>query len=363
MADPTGELGLIEQQLAEWVRREVAFPDLKMHGKCGKVVLRHLNISNQAQGDIAAFPVKLEEGAEDEIEPLLLQVAEAAQRDANDQNSGVQKYGLYAYFPADKSWVPRKIFRVAPTDEAIDDRNISPSEPPTEKGLVSQTMRHLEAVMRHSTVSMGFMMQSMQKELQRLAEGNQRYAEQQVDFMVLLQDTMNDATKRRLQEREAEAGLAMKEDAMAKLNALLPVIINRIAGKQVLPEEDRSFMLMSALLENMSDEQQQAFFNNLTVAQRMTLTEIMSEYEKRKSKWLQGQKIAALGKKNQLPDSDTVDAEVVDSATVPTAQSIKSRMTASSDKPSDPVLQKLETDADAFASRFRNFLQKKDNPK
>ena len=367
--------GVIEQQIQEWVRREVAYADFKMHGRCQKVVLKHLNIANQAQGDVCALPVKLEEGAEEEFEPLLHQIAQAAQRDANDQNSGVQKYAIYAYFPADKTYVPRKIFRVSPLEEDIDERNITPSEPPTEKGLVSQTMRHLEAVMRTATVSTGYQIQMMQKELERLSTHNQHYAEQQLDFMVLMQDTMNDATKRRLMERDAEANVAMKEDAMSKLNALLPVIINRLAGSQVLPEQDKSFMLMSALLENMSDEQQQAFYDQLTVAQRMTLAEIMSEYSKRKSKWLESQKTVSLGKENKLPPAALAntslavksgiskkEVEVVEPV-IPTAQSLSSRMTASTDKTRDPVLATLEADADAFVSRFKSFFKSPEEAK
>ena len=210
----------------------------------------------------------------------------------------------------------------------------------------------------------------MQKDMERLSTANQHYAEQQLDFMVLMQDTMNDATKRRLMERDAEASVAMKEDAMSKLSALLPVVINRLAGSQVLPEQDKSFMLMSALLENMSDEQQQAFYDQLTVAQRMTLAEIMSEYSKRKSKWIASQKPVVLGKKNELPAAVlpsgspgtalTVKKESEVEPVIPTAQSIASRMTAATDKTTDPVLATLENDADAFSSRFKSFFAKKD---
>jgi hypothetical protein len=234
--------------------------------------------------------------------------------------------------------------------------------------------------MRTATVAAGYQIQMMQKEMERLSTANQHYAEQQLDFMVLMQDTMNDATKRRLMERDAEANVAMKEDAMSKLSALLPVIINRVAGKTVLPEEDKSFMLMSALLENLSEEQQQAFFDQLTPAQRMTLAEIMSEYEKRKSKWLEGQKKVILGKKNELPSepvsppntsiavrpksskpnkSDPKDEPPSVEAIVPTSQSLASRMTASTDKTTDPVLATIEADGDAFMSRFKNFFSDK----
>jgi hypothetical protein len=363
---PTGEHGAIELQIEEWVRREVAYPDLKLHGKCSKVALRHLNLTNQIQGDVATFPVKLEDGAENEIAPLLLQIAEASQRDSNDQNSGVQKYALYAYFPADKTYVPRKIFRVGPVDEEVE-RDVVPSEPPTEKGLVAQTMRHLEAVMRHSTVAQGYQMQVMQRELQRVSDMNERFSQQQIDFLVLFQDTMNDATKRRLAERKEEAGIAMKETALSKLSALLPVIVNRIAGQQVLPQEDTSFMLMSSLLEGLSDDQQKILFNTLSDAQRMTLAEILSQYEKKKDKWLQGQKSMVLGKRNELPppaSESHTDPSVQDvtSVPVPTAMTLHEQMTGPAEKSRDPVLQQYEDDALNFTSRFRDFLKPPTKP-
>ena len=111
-AAPTGELGVVEQQLEDWVRRVAACPDPKLHAAYFKVALRHLDLSNQVQGDVATFQVKLE----DEVAPVLHQIAKAAQADAADQGSGVQKYAVYAYFPDDKLYVPRKIFRVVPSD-------------------------------------------------------------------------------------------------------------------------------------------------------------------------------------------------------------------------------------------------------
>jgi len=362
---PAGEHEVIEQQLEDWVRRTVAYPDTKLHGKCSKVALRHLNLSNQVQGDVNTFQVKLEDGAEDEIAPLLHQIAEAAQGDANDQNSGVQKYAVYAYFPADKLYVPRKIFRVAPLDEEVE-RDVVPSEPPTEKGLVAQTMRHLEAVMRHATVAQGYQMQVMQREMERISSMNEKFSQREIDFLVLFQDTMNDATKRRLAERKEEAGIAMKEEALSKLSTLLPVIVNRIAGKPVLPQEDTSFMLMSSLLENLTDEQQKILFNTLTDAQRMTLAEVLSEYEKKKSRWLEGQKHMVLGKRNELPpptSTTPTDPSVQDAVAVPvpTAMALRERMTGPSEETRDPVLRRYENDAQAFASRFKDFL-KSDKP-
>ena len=353
----SGENGTIVAQIAPWILREVAHPDYSKQGRCSKVVLRHLSVDRKIQGDVGTFPVRLEEGAEEEIDPLLNAISDAAQNDANDLNSGVQLYALYAYFDKDRSYAPRKVFRVSSIDQEIE-RDVNPSEPATEKGLVSQTMRHMEAIMRHATVAAGMQQQTMQRELQRLSDQNEKFSQQQVDFMLLLQDTMNDAHSRRLKEKESETSLAMKEAVLSKLEALVPVIINKIAGKSVLPEEDQSFMLMSSLLEGMSEEQQSSFYNSLTDAQRMTLSTILAAYEQKKSKWIEGQKKSVLGRQNALPPPSPGTAlATTNPMPVPTTMSIRDRIDSIPTESSDPDLRKLEADAAAFTNRFRAALK------
>ncbi len=350
----TDAKGVIEQQIESWIRREVAFPEKKL-GKCEKVVVRHLNLEKKPQGDVATIPIRLEPGAEDEIDPILHQIADAAQTDANDLKGGVQLYAVYAYFSGDRSYCPRKVFRVAAEEEM--ERDVSPTEPPTEKGLVAQTMRHLESVMRLTTISSTANLQTLQRENARLSEMTERASQQQLDLMVLVQDLLNEGTKRRLAERREEAGLAMKEEAMSKLAALVPVIINRVAGKPILPEEDKSFMLMSAFLENLSEEQQQQFFTGLSDTQKMTLAEILAEYEKKKSKWLEGQKQTILGKKNALPPPNPNQPTPIDAVPVPTSLSMQDRMKGIQEPSKDPVLKQLEKDGQQFASRFRDMFK------
>ena len=219
-------------------------------------------------------------------------------------------------------------------------------------------MRHMEAIMRHATVAAGMQQQTMQRELQRLSDQNEKFSQQQVDFMLLLQDTMNDAHSRRLKEKESETSLAMKEAVLSKLEALVPVIINKIAGKSVLPEEDQSFMLMSSLLEGMSEEQQSSFYNSLTDAQRMTLSTILAAYEQKKSKWIEGQKKSVLGRQNALPPPSPGTAlATTNPMPVPTTMSIRDRIDSIPTESSDPDLRKLEADAAAFTNRFRAALK------
>lgn len=364
MVDESSELGIIEQQIVAWLKENVLYPDLKLHGKCDRVTLRHVSVDRKPQGDVKAFPIRLEEGAEDDgLFPLLHAISQAAQADSDEMNQGVQSYALFAYYPSDKNYVPRRYFRVSPSDVEIE-RGLSPSEPPTEKGLVAQMQRHVEAIMRTSTVANGHIFQTMQGEMRRLAEMNEKFSSQQIDFLVMMQDLLDNSHGRRLKERSEEAHLAMKEGALSKLEALLPVIINRIAGKPVVPEENRSLMLMASLLENMSEAQQMAFYQNLSDPQKIALAEVLSEYEQGKSKWLDREKrLSGLGAKNKLPPPNTtsVNAEVMssDARPMPTAMSLRERMKLPTGQSEDPKIQQLEADAQKFAGKFRDLL----NPK
>lgn len=355
----------IERELTPWVRQHVAFPD-RAHGRCHQVKLRHLNVNREVQGDVAAIQVKLDEGGEeDAITPILHQIADAAQRDADDINQGVQTYAIYAYYTADKNYAVRKMFRVASSAEAEMDRNLNPSEPANDRGLVAQSMRHVEALMRHMTVVTSMQFQSLTRENTRLSEMNERFAGQQIDLMTLYQDMMNQATTRRLQEKKEEATLAMKEEALAKLSALVPVVINRIAGQKVLPEEDQSFMLMASLLENMPEDQQLKFYNMLTESQKMTLAEILSQYEKKKSRWLEGKKNLIVGQSSGLPQSSpAAPAGESVSAPLPTEMPLSQRMLETvTQKSKDPVLRKIEEDGENLMSRFSDFLKPPPPPK
>ena len=145
-----GSKGLIEQQISDWIREHVVVSQPGL-GRCKRLVLRHMSLENKPQGDVQAFIVPQDEGLIGEIDMIVNKIVDAAQRSANDYASGLQKYALYAYYPDDQSYVPHKIFRVAAEDESgMDD--LSPSEPPTEKGLMSQLMRHNESTMKTSTM-------------------------------------------------------------------------------------------------------------------------------------------------------------------------------------------------------------------
>jgi len=285
----TGTAGLIENQIKSFIRHNVCLVD-KENGRCKKLVLRHLNVDKKPQGDVHTINIGSDPALEglEMVDKVILEVADYAQRDANDQQSGVQTYAVFAYYTVNLNYVPRKIFRVAAEDEI--ERDTGPSEPPSEKGLLMQLMRHNEVNSKNSMVGMGYILATLQKENQQLREHNRLKSENEIDNLILVQELLNDGHKRKIEEKQSEIFTGMLEGSYEHLKVLLPIIANRVAGTDVFPPTmDREMYLLSSFLENLSPEQQAFMQKDMSPAQLTLLGELLGLYEKRKHK-LNGEK-------------------------------------------------------------------------
>jgi hypothetical protein len=278
-----GTYGLIENQISHWVRQHVGLHDAE-NGKCKKLVLRHLTIDRRPQGDVHTFNITEDAGllGTEAADKIINQVASHAQRDANDLSSGVQTYAIYAYYTKNANYCPRKIFRVAAEDEI--ERDVGPSEPPTEKGLTQMLMRHLEVGNKNSMVAMGYLFSTFQKELEGQRNQNAKFMSQQTEMAMLVQDVLNEGSKRRIDERKAEIVAQMTEGGFEHLKTILPIIANKLLGKGTIPENgmDSEFYALAALLETMDEKQQRFFAESLRPDQMQLLGVLLEKYEKRK---------------------------------------------------------------------------------
>jgi hypothetical protein len=282
----TGERGLIENQIKDWVRRNVCLID-KENGRCHKLLVRHLTVDKKPDADVHTVTLTGDPSVEgtEIADRVILDVAECAQRDANDLG-GIQNYAVYAYYTNNKTYVPRKVFRVASEDD-VDREREGTSEPPTEKGLVAQLMRHNEINTKNSLVAMGYILQTFQKEIGQQREQNRIFLNQQIDMTILVQEVLNDSSKRRIEEKSAEIQVSMIEGVFEHLKVGLPILINRLAGKEVFPARmDRELYMMATLFEGLAPEQQAELTNMLRPEQLSILGELLGMYEERKHKFL-----------------------------------------------------------------------------
>ena len=335
-----------EQQVRDWVTARAVADE----NQCEKLVLRHLTMESRPQGDVAEIPVLVDEGLPvKDTEAIAREVVAAAQADANNIGGSVQMYALYAYYRKKPDYIPRKVFRISPESEL--DRDVTPSEPPTEKGVASQLMRHLEAVQRVSVQSQGYLFGMMERQLQRLQDKDERNGQQQVDMMLLVQEVLDGAHGRRLKERKEEAVLNMREDALEYLKVAAPILLNRLAGKPLFPEKNKAFMLLASLLENLRPEQQKFLRDGLDPAQMSVLAEILAEYEKDKAAFQgkEGQPDLGMQRDELSPDPETEEAP----GSPKMFQKVKDKIQSGNVSPSrDPIIRRLEQIGSDFASRL-----------
>ena len=147
--------GLIEYdhpasfQIGQWLRQNVLIKD-EEYGKCIRLTVKHFSITKKPQGDVTKVNIPTTFG-EDGIEHLVSEIIQAAQDDANNLHSGIQLYAVFAHFEKNAYYTPRRYFRVGAEEEYDPESGgADPSETPDARGLVAQTMRHLEAVFKTS---------------------------------------------------------------------------------------------------------------------------------------------------------------------------------------------------------------------
>jgi hypothetical protein len=238
------------------------------------------------------------------------------------------------------------------------DRDVSPSEPPSEKGMAAQAMRHLEAVMRTSTASQGYLFSLLERQVQRLQDKDERSDQQKIDMMLLVQDVIDGAHTRRLAERKEEASQGMKENAIEYLKVAGPILLNRLAGKPLFPEKNKAHMLMASLLENLRPEQQAFLRDGLDPSQLSVLAELMGEYEKDKAEFEGKSPRAPQAAGNSLPPTDEPDGEETPRP-ARMFQKVRDRLLEGDELPQDPVLRRLEQRGASFTKHLTDKVEDK----
>lgn len=169
----------------------------------------------------------------DHIGILLDDICAKAQSDADSLGTKLQRYILIACEVGKKDG-PRQAFRLR--GEGDDDDGDEGEEAPTEKGLVSQLMRHNEALMR------GVMMLSATQTtaMSRRLEGQEATINRMFDERVKDREAI-EAAKSLSHERDMQMLLTSgQEDRKAqlveKVQTLFPLIVNKLAGKEIIPD-------------------------------------------------------------------------------------------------------------------------------
>jgi hypothetical protein len=151
------------------------------------------------------------------------------------------------------------------------------SEPPTERGLLTQTMRHLEISERtHATVVANiFAMQAkmLREKDERIAHLESRHWE----TVIAAEQLVSDHHRRELENKAADQKAEATREILGTVLQLMPTAINKLTGKAILPEKTSPALVgLRALVGTLKSEQLEALKFVLTAPQLETLTEIVA---------------------------------------------------------------------------------------
>src|SRR6266700_325734 len=150
------------------------------------------------------------------------------------------------------------------------------SEPANERGLLTQTMRHLEISERtHATVVANiFAMQSrmLREKDERISHLEERHWE----TVIAAEQLVSDHHRRQLENKAADQKAEAMRDVLGTFLQLAPTAVNKLAGKAILPEKTSPALVgLRALVGALKPEQLEAMKFVLTPAQLETFTEIV----------------------------------------------------------------------------------------
>ncbi len=210
------------------------------------------------------------------VDELAAAIAERALEDAIGLG-GVQRYIVTAY--GLEKVIARLTLRENADASGAGRQPGDPidSEPPTEKGLLTQTMRHLEISERtHATVVANiFAMQSrmLREKDERIAHLEERHWE----TVIAAEQLVSDHHRRQLENRAADQKAEAMREVLGTFLQLAPTAINKLAGRRVLPEKTSPALVgLRALVGTLKAEQLEALKFVLTPAQLENFTEIVT---------------------------------------------------------------------------------------
>lgn len=242
-------------RLAKWIKT-LAYSE-RDEGTFTKIAVRQILNKSKSGDEVARFqvPQTPAERAPDWEMDLANEIINAMSIEASTLG-GMQNYACYAIFSEYDGTVSRCIISVDGGGLDADEDDLL-SEGPNSKGQVAQAMRHSEAFARILTGSILQVTETQRRQIDKLMATNESLAVQNFSLMKDLNEFWDQRRAMMLEEHKVVTKTKAMEEGMQMARQLLPLVINKMAGKNMLPV-DKSIGLSSiakSLYGSLSEEQ------------------------------------------------------------------------------------------------------------
>lgn len=265
----------LEKDMEKWLRRELT-KERTSDGAVTKIVLRHAAAGSKgSEVESMDLPVTFQV---DDLPNIVDEIVSRAQTDADGQGGiGMQRYVASLHIKGERTSVGRFPFRLKGAGDEFEDAG---DEPANMRGMMTQFMRHNEAMARTMiqsvqgiTMTMARRLESADVTIAKLTESAQRNIQ-------ILEEARSEQHTRDLELLQAETKSKREDQIFEKVSLLVPVVINKLAGQKVFNAEDPSAIMLRSFAESMSAEQFAQIRAALNQEQTLLLMQIMQNTQK-----------------------------------------------------------------------------------
>lgn len=260
-----------QPEFQRWLRNQIF--------KARQTPLSRLTLRNAANGhrsgEIEEFDVPAEQLEPDQVTELADSIMAAAQRDADAAGTKLQSYIVTAYEIGASSG-PRHRFRIRGEGEEED----SGEEKPDRDGLISQMMRHNEALMRMATMGAQATITNLTRQLDAAHGSIAKLTEQKAQAQEVLESAKSRQAERELMIIESEAEQSRKNALVTtvvnKMESLVPVLLSKLGGTGKMLA-DRESKVLKGFVNQLTQEQIMAMASHLSTEQQIALMTMIKE--------------------------------------------------------------------------------------
>ena len=241
-------------------------------GRCARLQLFHL-AGRQRCLRTWSFAEAFEE---DQIELLAAEIIDCAQQEAGVLG-GSQRFSLCAYYAQYPEHVGESKAFARQGGGAEDGAEVD-SEGPSEKGLLSQLMRHNEANARSVVQSSQQLLKAQAQMVDSLSARLAHMDDTHLKYVQTTESLLSERHIRDLATKEHELRAKAWSEGFDKLNLLAPVIVNKLAGQKILPEPTSVVNeMVGGFVESLSSEQLASLGGTLKPEQMIVVLNLVEE--------------------------------------------------------------------------------------
>ncbi len=181
-----------------------------------------------------------------DIDETIVQISENAQEFCNGLGT-VTRFTVIAFKggeDTDRGGINHTAFALHPADAGEADGALS--EPANSEGLLAQLMRHNNELHRQSSGTVGMMFGYMTNIINRQGDQIDNLTKERIRNAETMEEIISKKHERDMEVQERRAVQGRRDDAMGKILSLLPVAINKLAGKEIVRQSDTLFEVTSS---------------------------------------------------------------------------------------------------------------------